>query len=48
MNPDNLCTIIRKFIGSIAWKVFIWGSCMTEQEYLTVIYNQEKERIEEI
>ena len=42
MNPDSLLKTLRKIIGSIAWQVFLWGSCLSEKEYLLQIYEQEK------
>lgn len=33
---------IRKFIGSLAWKIFLWSIGSTAEEYWTEIWQQEK------
>ena len=38
----NILLEIRKFIATIGWKLFIWGSGITEEDYWEAIYEQEK------
>ena len=38
----NILLQIRKFIAIIGWKLFIWGSGITEEDYWEAIYEQEK------
>ena len=38
----NILLEIKKFIAAIGWKLFIWGSGITEEDYWEAIYQQEK------
>ena len=38
----NILSEIRKFIATIGWKLFIWASGITEEDYWEAIYQQEK------
>ena len=33
---------IKSLIATIGWKLFIWGSGITEEDYWEAIYQQEK------
>lgn len=37
-----LLTRLRLFIGSIGWKLFIWGTMTTENQYWNDVYELEK------
>ena len=42
MGKLSIWTRIKLAIGSIGWKLFIWGNSTTEEEYWHEIYLQEK------
>jgi hypothetical protein len=33
---------IKLFIGNIGWRLFLWGTDITENEYWSQVYEQEK------
>ena len=41
MTPETVCDRVRRFIGGIAWKVFLWAQNMDEETYFDIIYQQE-------
>lgn len=43
MGKQSFRDRVREFIGGIAWDVFLWSIRMTTEQYLDVIYAQEKE-----
>jgi len=43
MKKQNLIERLKTLIGSIGWKLFIWGNGFTQEEYWERIYRQEKE-----
>jgi hypothetical protein len=40
MAQPTLWERIKEWIAGIAWDVFLWGSNMTEAEYLAAIYEE--------
>ena len=46
MDKITIIERIKKWIASIAWNLFIWGSDFTEEEYWQRIYEQEKAYLE--
>ena len=42
MKRLSIIARIKLYIGSIAWKLFLWGNGFTEEEYWERIYEQEK------
>lgn len=42
MGKSSLFIRIRLFIGTIGWKLFIWGSMTTESDYWNDVYELEK------
>ena len=42
MDAWKIFDSIREFIGSIANKVFLWSICMTQDEYISTVYEQER------
>jgi len=42
MGEPNIIEKIKRFISGIAFKVFLWGSDMTQELYFELIYEQEK------
>ena len=43
MKKETLLERLKRFLGSIGWKLFIWGNNFTQEEYWERIYRQEKE-----
>ena len=41
MGKDNLFDNIRHLIGGISWKMFLWSTKMTQEQYFDSIYLQE-------
>jgi hypothetical protein len=42
MGKLSILTQLRLWIGSIGWRMFIWGSDTTEEKYWNDIYELEK------
>lgn len=42
MNKETLFDKLRDLIGSLGWKMFLWASEMTEEEYWERLYEHEK------
>jgi len=42
MGKETIKEKIKEKIASIGWKMFLWGSNMTDEEYWKSIYEQEK------
>ncbi len=42
MEKETLFKRLKVFISGVAWKVFIWGIDLSEDEYWNRIYEQEK------
>jgi hypothetical protein len=47
MNKQTILTRLRLWVGSIGWKLFIWGADTTEEKYWDDIYEIEKSRREQ-
>ena len=47
MKKETLLERLKRFLGSIGWKLFIWGNGFTQEEYWERIYQQEKDYKEE-
>jgi hypothetical protein len=47
MGKLSILTRLRLWIGSIGWKMFIWGVDTTEKKYWDDIYELEKLRREQ-
>ena len=47
MGKLSILTRLRLWIGSIGWRMFIWGADTTEEKYWDDIYELEKIRREE-
>lgn len=43
---ERIKIYFKRFISYIGWKIFIWASDTTEDQYWTDIYNQEKFNID--
>lgn len=48
MKKETLLERLKRFLGSIGWKLFIWGNDFTQEEYWERIYRQEKEYKQDI
>ena len=46
MGKASILEKLRQFIGSIAWRVFLWSISSTEEIYWEDIYEQERRRKE--
>jgi hypothetical protein len=42
MGKLRILTRLRLWIGSIGWRMFIWGADTTEEKYWNTIYEIEK------
>lgn len=42
MGKQTILYKIRRFIGKICFKIFLWSIEMTEENYWSLIYDQEK------
>ncbi len=42
MDKLTLWEKIKEIIAGIAWRVFLWASALTQDEYLDQVYKQEK------
>jgi hypothetical protein len=47
MGKLSILTRLRLWIGSIGWRMFIWGADTTEEKYWDDIYELEKMRREQ-
>jgi len=47
MGKLSILTRLRLWIGSIGWRMFIWGADTTEEKYWDDIYELEKLRREQ-
>ncbi len=41
MKKETLLERLKRFLGSIGWKLFIWGNNFTQEEYWERIFQQE-------
>ena len=44
---NNYIQDIKRIIGGICFKVFLWSICMTLDQYMRTIYEQERDLIKE-
>ena len=44
MGEATLWSWIKEIIGGWAFRIFLWSASMTEDEYFTFIYNQERDK----
>lgn len=42
MGKQTIVEIFKEKIASIGWKLFLWGSELTEEEYFKQIHEQEE------
>lgn len=42
MGELSLIECVKDFIAGMGWRLFLWGSGFSEEEYFNRIYEQEK------
>ena len=41
MGPLSFKQLVKSFISNIGWRLFLWGSDLTEEQYINQLYEEE-------